>query len=177
MVVENAASMICNSGGVGRYGRDDRIRSENSELAGVTQCKSGPRASFCNNNKEAKTLKVIAIFSILVASVIGVSLPLVTRKIPALGPDRDYFVIVKATCNGESFRSRRLSLISALLTLMVDSYAMSSQKKRMLKTQANDVVDTLENGSHVLEKEHGSDVLELGIVVHSVVCQSSIDCT
>nr|VDD42343.1 unnamed protein product [Brassica oleracea] len=41
---------------------------------------------------------------------------------------------------------------------MVDSYAMSSQKKRMLKTQANDVVDTLENGSHVLEKEHGSDV-------------------
>ncbi|CDY36398.1 BnaC05g09990D [Brassica napus] len=28
----------------------------------------------------------------------------------------------------------------------------------MLKTQANDVVDTLENGSHVLEKEHGSDV-------------------
>ncbi|WZY97685.1 hypothetical protein YC2023_070014 [Brassica napus] len=69
---------------------------------------------------------------------------------------------------------------------MVDSYAMSSQKKRMLKTQANGMVDTVENGSHVLEKEHGSDVaantksqlvLELGIVVHSVVCQSSIDCT
>ncbi|CAN7020409.1 unnamed protein product [Brassica rapa subsp. trilocularis] len=59
----------------------------------------------------------------------------------------------------------------------------------MLKTQANGMVDTVENGSHVLEKEHGSDVaanaksqlvryqvLELGIVVHSVVCQSSIDC-
>lgn len=41
---------------------------------------------------------------------------------------------------------------------MVDSYAMSSQKKRMLKTQANGMVDTVENGSHVLEKEHGSDV-------------------
>ncbi|KAG2297845.1 hypothetical protein Bca52824_034317 [Brassica carinata] len=69
---------------------------------------------------------------------------------------------------------------------MVDSYAMSWQKKRLMKPQANVVVETLENGSKELEKESGNivaddaksqlvryqviaQVLELGIVVHSVV--------
>ncbi|KAL0884944.1 hypothetical protein Bca101_008926 [Brassica carinata] len=79
-----------------------------------------------------------------------------------------------------------IAMISALFTLMVDSYAMSWQKKRLMKPQANVVVETLENGSKELEKESGNivaddaksqlvryqviaQVLELGIVVHSVV--------
>ncbi|CAH2037901.1 unnamed protein product [Thlaspi arvense] len=190
--------------------------AENAELASVSQCRSGPQASFCHNSKESKKLKIIAIASIFVASVIGVSLPLVTRKVKALGPDRDFFVVVKALASGvilatgymhvlpDSFADLNsfclprnpwrkfpfttfIAMISALLTLMVDSYAMSWQKKkRMLKPQEHVVAETLENGSKELEEEDGirvaddakpqliryqvvAQVLELGIVVHSVV--------
>ncbi|EOA36102.1 hypothetical protein CARUB_v10011177mg [Capsella rubella] len=189
--------------------------AENAELSSVTQCKSGPQASLCHNNKESKKLKIIAIFSILVASIIGVSLPLFTQGVPALGPDRDLFVIVKALASGvilatgymhvlpDSFNNLNspclprnpwkkfpfttfIAMLSALMTLMVDSYAMSWHKKRIfLKSQEN-VVETLENGSKELERENGTiveedantqlirhqviaQVLELGIVVHSVV--------
>lgn len=53
-----------------------------------------------------------------------------------------------------------ITMISALFTLMVDSYAMSWQKKRLMKTQANLVVETLENGSKELEKESGNIVTD-----------------
>ncbi|XP_010458812.1 PREDICTED: zinc transporter 7-like [Camelina sativa] len=190
--------------------------AENAELASVPQCISGPHASFCSNSKELTKLKIIAIFSILVASIIGVSLPLFTQGVPALGPDRDIFVIVKALASGvilatgymhvlpDSFYDLNspclprnpwkkfpfttfIAMLSALMTLMVDSYAMSWHKKRMLKSQAN-IVETLENGSNELEKENGvivadredaksqlirhqviAQVLELGIIVHFVV--------
>ncbi|CAL9218126.1 unnamed protein product, partial [Arabidopsis halleri] len=187
--------------------------AENTELASDNQCKSESRASFCHNNKESKKLKFIAIASILVASIVGVSLPLLTRGVPALGPDRDLFVVVKALASGvilatgymhvlpDSFYELNspclpknpwrkfpfttfIAMISALITLMVDSYAMSWQKKRMLKSQAN-VVETLEDGSNEMERNNETkvddaksqlirhqviaQVLELGIVVHSVV--------
>ncbi|KAL1206961.1 Zinc transporter 7 [Cardamine amara subsp. amara] len=78
-----------------------------------------------------------------------------------------------------------IAMISALFTLMVDSYGMSWHKKRMSKPQAM-VVETLENGTKDLENENGNvvgedaksklirhqviaQVLEMGIVVHSVV--------
>ncbi|CAA7039302.1 unnamed protein product [Microthlaspi erraticum] len=190
--------------------------AENVQLASETHCNSGTRASSCNNYKESKKLKIIAFFSILVASIIGVSLPLITRNIPALGPDRDPFVIVKALASGvilatgymhvlpDSFANLTstclpnnpwrkfpfttfIAMISALFTLMVDSYAMAWQKKILLKPQPNAAVtETLENGSRELENENGNivaddaksqliryqviaQVLELGIVVHSVV--------
>ncbi|KAK7381684.1 hypothetical protein VNO80_00230 [Phaseolus coccineus] len=50
----------------------------------------------CRDKVESLKLKVIAIFSILATSMIGVSLPLFSRLIPALQPDRDLFVLVKA---------------------------------------------------------------------------------
>lgn len=108
----------------------------------------------CNNKKRALPLKIIAIVSILVTSMIGVCLPLVTRSIPALQPDRNLFVIVKSFAAGiilatgfmhvlpDSFDmlwsnclqenpwhkfpfTGFVAMLSAIVTLMVDSMATS----------------------------------------------------
>ncbi|CAI9090483.1 OLC1v1025262C1 [Oldenlandia corymbosa var. corymbosa] len=108
----------------------------------------------CINKHKAFPLKIIALISILVASMIGVSLPLVTRSIPALGPDRNLFVILKCFAAGiilgtgfmhvlpDSFEMMGsscleenpwhkfpftgfLAMLSAIATLMVDSIATS----------------------------------------------------
>ncbi|XP_062215005.1 fe(2+) transport protein 1-like [Phragmites australis] len=54
----------------------------------------------CHNVPKALRLKLIAIPTILVASVIGVCLPLFSRSVPALRPDRNLFVVVKAFASG-----------------------------------------------------------------------------
>jgi solute carrier family 39 (zinc transporter), member 1/2/3 len=54
----------------------------------------------CHNVPKALRLKLIAIPTILVASVIGVCLPLFSRSVPALRPDHNLFVIVKAFASG-----------------------------------------------------------------------------
>ncbi|KAI3502470.1 hypothetical protein L1887_30551 [Cichorium endivia] len=108
----------------------------------------------CNNKSKALPLKIIGIAAILVTSIIGVCLPLITRSIPALNPDRSLFVIVKAFASGiilatgfmhvlpDSFDMLRSScladnpwhkfpftgfvaMLSAIFTLMVDSMATS----------------------------------------------------
>lgn len=108
----------------------------------------------CNNKSKALPLKIIAIVSILLTSMIGVCLPLFSRSVPALHPDKDLFVIVKAFAAGiilatgfmhvlpDSYEmlwsdclkenpwhkfpfSGFLAMLSAILTLMVDSMATS----------------------------------------------------
>jgi zinc transporter 1/2/3 len=108
----------------------------------------------CNNKEKALPLKIISIFAILLTSMIGVSLPLVSRSIPALSPDRDLFVIVKCFAAGiilgtgfmhvlpDSYDmlwsdcleekpwhefpfSGLVAMFSALITMMVDSLATS----------------------------------------------------
>lgn len=146
----------------------------------------------CRNKAESLKLKVIAIFSILVTSMIGVSIPLFSRSVPALQPDRDLFVLVKAFASGvilatgymhvlpDSFEDLTsvclperpwrkfpfttfIAMLSAVLTLVVDSYCISFFKKKLAATAAN------ANGSASLEagerKEvevcghgHGNDV-------------------
>ncbi|PKI47148.1 hypothetical protein CRG98_032462 [Punica granatum] len=115
----------------------------------------------CIDKSEAQPLKIIAIVTILVTSMIGVSAPLFTKAFPALHPDRDLFVIVKAFAAGiilatgfmhvlpDSFdmlSSSCLSenpwhkfpftgfvaMLSAILTLMVDSLATSIYSKKGL---------------------------------------------
>lgn len=115
--------------------------------------------SSCNDKARALTLKIIAIVSILVTSMIGVSAPLFTRSIPALHPDRSLFVIVKAFAAGiilatgfmhvlpDSFDMLSSSclpenpwhkfpftgfvaMLSVILTLMVDSLATSVYSKK-----------------------------------------------
>ncbi|XVF85698.1 hypothetical protein PTKIN_Ptkin17bG0137200 [Pterospermum kingtungense] len=189
------------------------------------QCEAEPTYG-CHDKAEAKKLKIIAIASILVASMVGVFSPLFSRLVPALGPDKDLFMVVKAFSSGvilatgymhvlpDSFDNLTsdclpenpwrkfpfttfVAMLSALLTLMVDSFAMSMFKKH----SANKALVADHNGTETLEKGnsqienfghghghcHGkmlsndnkesqllrnrviAQVLEMGIIVHSVV--------
>ncbi|KAI7738052.1 hypothetical protein M8C21_015210 [Ambrosia artemisiifolia] len=119
----------------------------------LSQCEDETNNS-CNNKSKALPLKLIGIAVILATSIIGVCLPLITRSIPALSPDRSLFVIVKAFASGiilatgfmhvlpDSFDMLRspclsnnpwqkfpftgfVAMLSAVFTLMVDSMATS----------------------------------------------------
>ncbi|XP_047315770.1 fe(2+) transport protein 1-like [Impatiens glandulifera] len=124
----------------------------------------------CVNKSKALPLKVIAIAAILVTSMIGVSLPLVTRSVPALSPDRSLFVIVKAFASGiilatgfmhvlpDSFDMLSsqclpdkpwhkfpftgfVAMLSSIVTLMVDSVATSLYSKKNVAVIEVDVED------------------------------------
>lgn len=73
----------------------------------------------CIDKNQALSLKIIAIFSILVTSVIGVTLPLLTRSIPAFSPERNLFVIVKAFAAG-------IILATGFMHVLPDSFDMLS---------------------------------------------------
>jgi len=55
-----------------------------------------------DSDKQAKALtpKIIAIFSILIASSVGCAIPSLGRRFPALRPDTDLFIAVKAFAAG-----------------------------------------------------------------------------
>ncbi|KAF9589796.1 hypothetical protein IFM89_028731 [Coptis chinensis] len=128
----------------------------------------GADSGSCIDKKAALPLKIIAIVSILVTSMIGVCLPLFSRSIPALQPDRNLFIIVKAFAAGiilatgfmhvlpDSFdmlSSSCLSdnpwhkfpftgfvaMLSALFTLMVDSMATSVYTRKNSVEPGNEV--------------------------------------
>ncbi|CAN1810204.1 Probable zinc transporter 10 [Linum perenne] len=188
----------------------------------------------CTDKSGALSLKLIATFAILVASVVGVCLPLVTRSVPALNPERSLFVIVKSFASGiilatgfmhvlpDSFDMLSSSclkenpwhkfpftgfvaMLSALVTLMVDSVATSVYRNKMEKTTTpvggtEDSDREVGNGGgggfhHGHGHGHGMkvdgqqlmryrviamkrtvlrQVLELGIIVHSVVIGLSL---
>ncbi|KAH1030380.1 hypothetical protein J1N35_042554 [Gossypium stocksii] len=185
----------------------------------LAQCEAESKNG-CHDKDEAMKLKIIAFVAILLASMIGVSLPLFSRRMPSLGPDRDLFTIVKAFASGvilatgymhvlpDSFDDLMsdclpenpwrkfpfttfVAMLSAIVTLMVDSFAMSVYRKHHAKAlMAGDGTDVarLENGDVQIEnhghEHHGvmneksqqllrhrviAEVLELGIIVHSVV--------
>ena len=154
-------------------------------------------------------LKVIAIVTILLASMIGVCLPLFSRLMPALRPDRDLFTVVKAFASGvilatgymhvlpDSFDDLMseclpenpwrkfpfttfVAMLSAVVTLMVDSFAMSIYKKHSAKAlvvgdsngarleNGNVQVDNFAHGhDHALEKNEISSQL----LRHRVIAQ------
>ncbi|KAG9439522.1 hypothetical protein H6P81_019687 [Aristolochia fimbriata] len=194
----------------------------------LAECKAGTNE--CNNKSAALRLKIIAIISILITSMIGVCLPLFSKSIPALRPDRDLFVIVKAFAAGiilatgfmhvlpDSFDmlwsdclvqnpwhnfpfSGFVAMLSAIVTLMVDSLATSvySRKNTMGVTPDMEMQSAsgVNGGLHVHGHGHGLSVnkdgsspdtqllryrvvamvLELGIVVHSVVIGLSLGAT
>ncbi|CAN4110416.1 unnamed protein product [Withania somnifera] len=170
------------------------------------------------NKTEALKYKMAALASILVASGIGVCIPILGKVIPALSPERNFFFIVKAFAAGvilstgfihvlpdayESLTSPCLkenpwgnfpfsgfvAMVSAMGTLMVDTYATSYYNKKCRKTrmvaQTGDEEGVIHVHSHL--HAHGStsvmadsdsellrqrvitQVLELGIIVHSVI--------
>ncbi|WMV15388.1 hypothetical protein MTR67_008773 [Solanum verrucosum] len=137
----------------------------------------------CVNKSKALPLKIIAIVSILITSMIGVCLPLVTRSIPALSPERSLFVIVKAFAAGiilatgfmhvlpDSFDMLSSSclkehpwhkfpftgfvaMLSAIVTMAIDSIATSLYSKK-------------HNGSGVVNPEGDQEMAVAGNHVHS----------
>ncbi|XP_051124883.1 fe(2+) transport protein 2-like [Andrographis paniculata] len=191
--------------------------SDQSESATAPPPECGSEtAGGCRSSIGIVTLKVIAIASILVASMLGVGLPMFSRAIPSLQPDTKLFVLVKAFASGvilatgymhvlpDSFDcltsdclpenpwkkfpfTTFVAMLSALLTLMVDSYAMSFYRKRRSeasasagKVESQDVEHfhgfhggssgaADDNVGQLLRYRVVAQVLELGIVVHSVV--------
>ncbi|PHU29630.1 Fe(2+) transport protein 2 [Capsicum chinense] len=190
-----------------------------SEINRKATCGSDTGKEGCKANKnDALKLKLIAIASILVTSMIGVCLPLFSRTIPALQPNTKLFVLVKAFASGvilatgymhvlpDSFDDLRseclpetpwrkfpfttfVAMLSAILTLSVDSYAMSYFKKHKLESGDGNGGDYVHNNGK-MESQNGhvhglakcddkasqllryrvvAQVLELGIIVHSVV--------
>lgn len=120
----------------------------------------------CNNKAAALRLKVIAIVSILATSLIGVCLPLFSKSVPALSPDREPFIIVKSLASGiilatgfmhvlpDSFDALRsqclpmtpwhkfpfsdfVAMVSAIATLMVDSIATNLYNKQGVKPKGD----------------------------------------
>ncbi|KAK3009625.1 hypothetical protein RJ639_015006 [Escallonia herrerae] len=183
-----------------------------SEPGPPPQCES-KRADGCHDKTKSLRLKLIAIASILVTSMIGICLPLLSRAVP----DRNLFVLVKAFASGvilatgymhvmpdswDCLTSECLpenpwrkfpfttfvAMLSAVLTLMVDSFAMSMYKKHcaeksVVEPSKRVVDENVEmqnvghchaNGDEDMESQLRryrvlAQVLELGIIVHSVV--------
>ncbi|XP_071691536.1 fe(2+) transport protein 1-like [Rutidosis leptorrhynchoides] len=161
----------------------------------------------CHNKTKSLKLKIVAIGVILLASMMGVTLPLLSRSVPALQPDTKLFVLVKAFASGvilatgymhvlpDSFEcltskclpenpwskfpfTTFIAMLSAVITLMIDSYAMSGYKKYCkpdpeLKISGHchgDGSSGPEDPASQLRRYRVvAQVLELGIVVHSVV--------
>ncbi|XP_019242628.1 PREDICTED: zinc transporter 5-like, partial [Nicotiana attenuata] len=171
------------------------------------------------NKTEALKYKMVAIATILVASAIGVCIPVLGKAIPALSPEKNFFFIIKAFAAGvilatgfihvlpdayESLTSPCLkenpwgnfpfsgfiAMVSAMGTLMVDTYATSyfrnkNDTKNGLVAQSGDEGGAIHVHSHghahgassmmgdssseLLRYRVVSQVLELGIIVHSVI--------
>jgi zinc transporter 1/2/3 len=191
----------------------------------------------------ALKLKIIAVFSILVASAAGSAIPSLGRKFPALNPDRDLFFAVKAFAAGvilatsfvhilpEAFDrlgspclvdgpwkkfpfAGMVAMLAAIATLVVDTIATgyfqraANAKKASAAVGVSDDVEATTpddhhahgNGGHSHSHGHGasaiiassaagasddggaqlirhrviSQVLELGIIVHSVIIGMSL---
>ncbi|TYG51743.1 hypothetical protein ES288_D10G284300v1 [Gossypium darwinii] len=177
----------------------------------LAQCEAETKTNGCHNYRKSMKLKIIAIVAILLSSMIGVCLPLFSGQVPSLKPDRDLFTIVKAFSSGvilatgyvhvlpDSFNDLMsgclpenpwrkfpfttfVAMLSAVLTLMVDSFAMSVYKKRCGKALMADAnnggglentnvvpIDNFEHGhSHSLEM---NDDVSSQLLRHRVIAQ------
>ncbi|KAK7392555.1 hypothetical protein VNO78_20998 [Psophocarpus tetragonolobus] len=162
---------------------------------------------------KALRYKIAALISILIASAIGVCIPLLGKVIPSLSPEKDIFFFIKAFAAGvilatgfihilpdafESLTSPCISehpwgdfpftgfvaMCTAMGTLMLDTYATAyfhSINSKGAQVEATDVENDshhlhshLHPSSHLLRHRVITQVLELGIVVHSVIIGISV---
>ncbi|ESW17980.1 hypothetical protein PHAVU_006G003300 [Phaseolus vulgaris] len=179
---------------------------------------------------KAMRYKITALISILIASAIGVCIPLLGKVIPALSPEKDIFFIIKAFAAGvilatgfihvlpdafENLTSPCLkehpwgdfpftgfvAMCTAMGTLMVDTYATAYFQKHHSKEihsengdvekeagheghvhlhthathgHAHGPVHSDDHSSQLLRHRVISQVLELGIIVHSVIIGISL---
>ncbi|KAL6314747.1 hypothetical protein AAG906_027095 [Vitis piasezkii] len=194
------------------------VQTSGKEDASGAGSKCGDPKGGSEEKASALKLKVIAIFSILIASILGISFPILLQGMPLLKPDGKVFVLIKAFASGvilatgyvhvlpdsiESLTSPCLpqapwskfpfstfiAMVAAVLTLMMDSFAMSYYKKHGMSGAECEYGDHIENdqghshgpghgvgvkklddeSSKLLRYQIIAQVLELGIVVHSVV--------
>ncbi|KAH7546058.1 zinc transporter 1 [Ziziphus jujuba] len=176
----------------------------------------------------ALRFKLVAICSILVASALGVCLPILGKKIPALSPEKDIFFVIKAFAAGvilatgfihvlpdafESLTSPCLhekpwgdfpfagfvAMLSAMATMMIDTFSTSYYERLHFSKALPVKEDSQVHEGHVHVHTHAthghahgsafvsedsstdllrhrviSQVLELGIVVHSVIIGISL---
>ncbi|XP_074312528.1 zinc transporter 1-like isoform X1 [Silene latifolia] len=199
-------------------------------VAGDCTCNQSDEPS--GNNKAALRYKVAALVIILVSSAIGVCLPILGKRIPALSPESNLFFLVKSFAAGvilstgfihvlpdafESLTSPCLkdnpwgkfpftglaAMVGSLGTLMIDAFATGHYRK--IHYGKNATVDEENQGDHNghvhlhTHATHGhahgaipvvpetglseldrirykvtSQVLEMGIVVHSVIIGISL---
>ncbi|KAK4776638.1 hypothetical protein SAY86_005326 [Trapa natans] len=211
--------------------------SANEENQKQLHCgEDNPSLGRCRNGPQAMKLKVIAIVSILVASMIGVCLPMFSHSVPSLKPDSNAFAIVKTFASGvilatgymhvlpDSFEylhsdclpvhpwrkfpfTTFVAMLSAVATQMVDSFSMSFYRKYKMGGSAGGAssgnaskdgavaaaggsgcgnghshgwsfgeADT-DDKSQLLRLRVVAQVLEMGILVHSVVIGLSLGAT
>ncbi|KAH0983828.1 hypothetical protein GBA52_011005 [Prunus armeniaca] len=112
------------------------------------------------NKTEALKYKLAAIASILVASAIGVCIPILGKTIPALHPDRNIFFLIKAFAAG-------VILATGFIHGHVHVHTHATHG------HAHGAVDTSPT-TQLLRHRVISQVLELGIIVHSVIIGISL---
>ncbi|GLT91480.1 hypothetical protein SLE2022_093660 [Rubroshorea leprosula] len=179
---------------------------------------------------ETRKYKVGAIVAILAAGAIGVCLPLLGRSIPALRPENDIFLLIKAFAAGvilstgfihilpDAFENLTspclnpnpwdnfpftgfIAMMAAIGTLMIDSFATGFYRRVHMEKPNYMNADQEagaghDNAGHIHVHTHGthghahgsadgdrsdlirhriiSQVLELGILVHSVIIGVSL---
>ncbi|XP_075674599.1 zinc transporter 5-like [Castanea sativa] len=147
------------------------------------------------NISEALKYKLVSIASILLASALGVSLPFLVKRFRFLNPEKDIYFLIKAFAAGiilatgfvhvlpdayQSLNSPCLSenpwgkfpfmgfvaMVSAIGTLLMEAFA----------AHVHGSISVLEesNSSDLVRHRIISQVLELGIVVHSVIIGISL---
>jgi zinc transporter 1/2/3 len=200
-------------------------------MLAIAECECTASGDEDSDKGRALTLKIIAIFSILVASSVGCAIPSLGRRFPALRPESDLFIAVKAFAAGvilatafvhilpDAFEklgspclvdgpwqkfpfAGLVAMLAAIATLVVDTIATGYfQRAHAKSTAAVGDLETPDHAHHGHGHSHGmpaliasssstsntdegakliirhrviSQVLELGIIVHSVIIGMSL---
>lgn len=128
--------------------------------------------------------RIGAIFAILVAGAVGICLPLLSKKIPSLSPEKDLFFMIKAFAAGvilstgfihilpDSFGDLTspclpenpwqnfpftgfIAMMAAIITLMIDSSATSYYKRKHYGKDWRMQVDQERGDGHLHGHAHG----------------------
>ncbi|XP_042488864.1 zinc transporter 8-like [Macadamia integrifolia] len=196
-------------------------------VSGDCTCDTEEDKGLNSKKHEALRYKLGAIASILLGGAVGVCIPVLGKKFPALRPENDIFFMIKAFAAGvilstgfihilpDAFDQLTspclnqsiwgsfpfagfVAMVSAIGTLMVDTFA-NSYFQRSQSNKAKPVDSDEENGqvhvhthathghshgssaivsgggeSEVIRHRVISQVLELGIVVHSIIIGVSL---
>ncbi|XVE48440.1 hypothetical protein DITRI_Ditri01bG0002500 [Diplodiscus trichospermus] len=182
-----------------------------------------------SNKTKALKYKLVAITSILFAGALGVSLPVLAKKIPAFRPENNIFFLIKAFAAGvilatgfvhilpDAYQSLSspclsekpwgvfpfsgfLAMVSAIVTMMIDTFATSfynrSHFNKALPVNGDEEMigeheghvhvhthathghshgstlpseDSRSSHHHIIRQRIISQVLEVGILVHSLI--------